>query len=220
MARGFCPCQSRLVLTEFESVTLILVDWLLKGYDNKFWGGAAPPESLTWLPQRYRVTPISDLKSYRASLVKKAEAKSKTEESRSIHQFWSGAVIPPGVKRIVNKKHDVTVSVNQLAGLISQLSDQVQARGRLSKTRGSGPTRYLKIGSELPSWSSSRGILPRVPFQAGRDSMLLTKPPGVITFQVHPVSRRMAWGLTILKGVCSKLVKNIKKITTSGQRDA
>ena len=32
-----------LVLTEFESVTLILVDWLLKGYDNKFWGGAAPP---------------------------------------------------------------------------------------------------------------------------------------------------------------------------------
>ena len=87
-----------LVLTEFESVTLILVDWLIKGYENKYWGGAAPPMSVTWLPQRYRETPIADLKSYRAGLVKKAEAKSKTEASRSTHTFWSGAVVPPASK--------------------------------------------------------------------------------------------------------------------------
>ena len=71
--------------------------------------------------------------------MKKAEAKSKTEESRSIHQFWSGAVIPPGVKRIVNKKHDVTVSVNQLAGLISQLTDQTQAKRAALQDQGFRP---------------------------------------------------------------------------------
>ena len=52
--------------------------------------------------------------------------------------------------------------------------------------------------------------------------MLLTKPPGVITFQVHPESRGMLWGLGILTRVCSKnpgMVKNIKtKIIILGQR--
>ena len=117
-----------MVLTEFQSVTLVLCDWLIRGWEHKFWGGAAPPESMTWLPQRWRVTAVPDLKAYRASLVQKAESKAKTEESRSVHQFWSGAVIPPGIKRIVNKKRDCTVSVNQIGGLISQLADQIQSK--------------------------------------------------------------------------------------------
>ena len=32
-----------LVLTEFQSVTLVLCDWLIRGREHKFWGGAAPP---------------------------------------------------------------------------------------------------------------------------------------------------------------------------------
>merc|ERR1712215_257748 len=87
----------------------------------------------------WRVTAVPDLKAYRASLVKKAESKAKTEESRSVHQFWSGAVIPPGIKRIVNKKHDVTVSVNQLGDLISQLADQIQSKRASLQDHGFRP---------------------------------------------------------------------------------
>ena len=40
---------------------------------------------------------------------------------------------------MVNKKHDVTVSVNQLAGLISQLTDQTQAKRAALQDQGFRP---------------------------------------------------------------------------------
>ena len=107
--------------------------------------------SVTWLPQRYRETPIADLKSYRAGLVKKAEAKSNTEASRSTHTFWSGAVVPPGVKRVVNKKHDLTVSVNQLAGLISSLTNQVVAKRAACQNLGFRPNPLRDAWFRTPS---------------------------------------------------------------------
>merc|ERR1712121_530114 len=67
-------------------------------------------------------------KAYRARLVTLAESRAKSEESRSVHQFWSGAVIPPGIKRIVTKKRDCTVSVNQIGGLVSELADLIQSK--------------------------------------------------------------------------------------------
>merc|ERR1711895_429669 len=88
----------------------------------------APPESFTWLPQRWRVTESRDLKAYRARLVTLAESRAKSEESRSVHSFWSGAVIPPGIKRIVTKKRDCTVSVSQIGGLVSELANLIQSK--------------------------------------------------------------------------------------------
>merc|ERR1711895_121114 len=115
-------------LTEFQSVTLVLSDWLLRGRENKYWGGLAPPESFTWLPQRWRVTESRDLKAYRARLVTLAESRAKSEESRSVHSFWSGVVVPPGIKRIVTKKRDCTVSVQQIGGLVSELANLIQSK--------------------------------------------------------------------------------------------
>ena len=92
------PLWTTMVLTQLESVSLILSDWLIRGHEARYWGGAPPPISVSWLPQRYRDMTLSDLKSYRAGLVKKAEAKSKSDASRSTHTFWSGAIVPPGLQ--------------------------------------------------------------------------------------------------------------------------
>ena len=53
------PLWTTMVLTQFESVTLILTDWLIRGHEARFWGGAPPPMSVSWLPQHYRDTPLS-----------------------------------------------------------------------------------------------------------------------------------------------------------------
>ena len=93
---------------------------------------------------------LSDLKSYRVGLVKKAEALSKSEASRSTHAFWSGAMVPPGVKKVVMAKHNLTVSVNQLAGLTSQLVNQVIAKRAACNDLGYKPDPLYDAWSWTP----------------------------------------------------------------------
>ena len=102
-----------MVLTQVESVTLVLVDWLIKGHESGHWGeGYPPPLTLSWIPSRFRDISYTDLKTTRADLVKRAEALSKSPASGTSYSFWSGVLVPPGVKKVVSAKHNISVSVS------------------------------------------------------------------------------------------------------------
>ena len=105
-----------------NSKELLLLNWLCRGFESGYWHNGVPDDC--WVPQEYKLLPISDVYALKARVVGSLARSSVFKHPSKTHDFYLEREKAHRAAQESKERHVICVSAEQLFTLVVQITKE------------------------------------------------------------------------------------------------